>query len=403
LDFKYKALDANGQIINDAISAESQTEAINIIRGRRQQLIKLDMDEPKGKDVELPFLKKKVKLPDLTVFCKQLSTMLHAGIPLSRALDIQAQQTVNKQMQAVLMQVSSYIKQGLPLSKAMRKFPDIFPALLLNMIEAGELTGKLDETLARMHEHYSNEHKINSKIKGAMIYPMVLAILTASVIVLMLTFVMPMFSEMFASSGVKLPLPTRIMIALSYGLRNYWYIIIAVIGVASYGIKRFIKTEQGKRMFDSIVLKLPVVKILMPQIITARFTRTLSTLLSSGISIIKALESATETTNNVIVMEEMGVVINDVKKGQSVSSLLKRVSVFPAMMVSMISVGEETGAVDDMLKKTADYYDEVLESAIGKLVALLEPVMIIFMGISIGGIVVAMYLPMFGMFETMNL
>jgi len=402
MEFKYRSLDANGRILNGVISAGSESEAISLIRGRKQQIIQLDKEEPKAKDVQIPFFKPKVKLADLTMFCKQLSTMLNAGIPLSRALDIQAQQTLCIPLQSALFQVSSYIKQGLTLSKAMKKFPKVFPVLLLNMIEAGELTGKLDETLARMYVHYAKENRINNKIKGAMIYPIVLAVLTVSVIILMLTLVMPMFMEMFGSAGSQLPLPTRIMIALSNSLRDYWYVYIIVVGGTVYGFKWFVKTVKGKYMFDSAVLKLPVVKDLMPQIITARFTRTLSTLLTSGISIIKALESASETTNNVIVMDDMSGVINDVKKGQSVSSLLRRVPVFPAMMVSMLSVGEETGAVDDMLAKTADYYDELLESAISKLVALLEPVMIVIMGVSVGMIVIAMYLPMLSMYDNMS-
>jgi len=403
LEFKYKALDVNGSILNNTITADSESEAISIIRGRQLRLIQLDKEEEKGKDIELPFLKPKVKTADLTMFCKQLSTMLSAGVPVNRALDIQANQTVNKTLKEALLKASSYIKQGMPLSKAMKQFPDVFPVLLLNMVEAGELTGKLDEVLARMYVHYAKENKINSKMKGAMIYPIVLAILTVSVMILMLTLVMPMFAEMFSSSDAPLPLPTRIMLNISYVLRNYWYIIIAVTAGLIYGIRRFIKTKDGRHMYDSAKLKLPVVKGLMAQIITARFTRTLSTLLASGISIIKALESATEITNNVIVMNAMTGVINDVKKGVSVSSLLKRIPIFPPMMVSMLSVGEETGAVDEMLSRTADYYDEELESAIGKLVSLLEPLMIVFMGLGIGAIVIAMYLPMFGMYDTMKM
>ncbi|MDR1560174.1 MAG: type II secretion system F family protein [Clostridiales bacterium] len=403
MNFKFKSVDNNGRMYSGTMAAASESEIISIIRGRQQRIIQLDLEQEKAKDVELPFLKEKVKVADLTMFCKQLSTMLKAGVPVNRALDIQTNQTVNKTLKDALTQVSYSIKQGLPLSKAMRQFPDIFPVLLLNMIEAGELTGKLDEVLARMYVHYAKENKINSKMKGAMIYPIVLACLTVAVMVLMLTVVMPMFSEMFSSSDSPLPLPTRIMLGLSNSLRNYWYVYIAVVSGAIYGFKQFVATKGGRRVFDSVKLNLPVVKGLMAQIITARFTRTLSTLLASGVSIIKALESATEITNNVIVMGEMGGVINEVKKGIPVSSLLRRVSVFPPMMVSMLSIGEETGAVDDMLAKTADYYDEELESAIGKLVSLLEPAMILFMGVAIGLVVLAMYLPMFDMFGNMKL
>jgi len=396
-------LDANGQILNGAISAGNESEAISLIRGRNHRLIQLDAEEEKGKDLEIPFLKPKVKTADLTVFCKQLSTMLAAGVPVNRALDIQISQTLNKKLKATLQKISSYIKQGMPLSRAMRQFPEDFPVLLLSMVESGEQTGKLDEVLARLYVHYANDNKINHKIKSAMMYPMVLGILTVAVMILMLTVVMPMFSEMFASAGGTLPLPTRVMLALSHSLRNYWYVFIIVIVSAVALFKWFVKTKDGRHLFDAVKLRTPIVGGLMAQIITARFTRTLSTLLASGISIIKALESATEITNNVLVMEMMSGIINDVKKGLSVSSLLKRAPIFPAMMLSMISVGEETGALDDMLEKTADYYDEELETAVGRLVSLLEPLMVVFMGIAIGGVLLAMYLPMFSMFQNMNL
>jgi len=263
--------------------------------------------------------------------------------------------------------------------------------------------GKLDEVLARMYMHYTKDDKINKKMKGSMMYPMVLGILTIGVIILMLTVVMPMFSDMFNTGGGTLPLPTRVMLALSDSLRSYWYVYILVTGGSVFGIRRFIKTKEGRQIYNRLQLRMPVVKGLMAQIITTRFTRTLSTLLASGISIIKALESATETTNNVIVIQLMADVINGVKKGITMSTLLKRVPIFPTMMVSMINVGEETGAVDDMLAKTADYYDEELEAAIGKLVSLLEPAMIVIMGVAIGCILLAMYLPMFGMFENLQL
>jgi len=399
LEFKYKAVDSEGRMIQSTIDASSEAEAISFIRGRNQKLIEIEAQGRRGKEIQL--LKKRVRLNDMTVFCKQLATMLNAGIPLSRALEIQTVQTENLTLQETLAQVTSFIKQGLPLSKSMRKFPNVFPRLLLNMIEAGEITGKLDETLERMSIHYAKENRIAAKVKGAMMYPIVLTFLTIAVILVMLIAVLPMFMDMFADADTALPGLTQLMINISFSLQDFWYIYIGLLALAIYGLNRFTKTEAGREIWDSLVLKLPIISGLMPQIITARFTRTLSTLLASGISIVKSLEAATETTNNVIVINQMQSVINDVKKGYSVSSLLKRVPIFPPMMLSMLSVGEETGAIDEMLEKTADYYDEVLEAAMSRMVALLEPVMIVIMGGSIGVILIAMYLPMFSMFETM--
>jgi type IV pilus assembly protein PilC len=400
LNFKYKAVDASGQILIGALTATSESEAINLVRGRKLRLIQLDVEDDKPKDIEIPFFQAKVKISDISMFCKQLSTMLKAGVPLSRALDIQTAQTVNKVLMNAIVQVSSYIKQGMPLSKAMRQFPNIFPLLLLNMIEAGELTGKLDEVLASMHVHYDKENKLNNRIQGAMIYPMVLGGLTIGIVILMLTFVMPMFASMFTS--IELPLPTRILLGLSDSLRGFWYIYIIVIVGLIIGFRMFVQSNGGRHVYDQIKLSIPKIKGLMISIVTARFTRTLSTLLSSGISIIKALESSAEITNNVIVIDSMAGVINDVKKGVSLSSLLRKSQIFPPMMVSMLSVGEETGSIDEMLSKTADYYDEELDTALSRLVALLEPMMILFMGVAVGLIVVAMYLPMFEMFNAME-
>jgi type IV pilus assembly protein PilC len=219
--------------------------------------------------------------------------------------------------------------------------------------------------------------------------------------IIMLTFVMPMFADIFSAS--TLPLPTRIMLGASNALRNYWFIFIAATAAFFYGFNAFKRSKEGLRFYDNAILNLPVVGKLMSTIITASFTRTLSTLLSSGVSIIKALESATEITNNVVVMKDMAGVINNVKKGVALSALLKRVKTFPPMMVSMLSIGEETGAIDDMLSKTADFYDDELEVSLGKLVSLLEPLMIVVMGVGIGGIVIAMYLPMFDMFNNIQL
>ncbi|MDR1640106.1 MAG: type II secretion system F family protein [Clostridiales bacterium] len=400
MNFKYKAVDASGQILIGALTATSESEAINLVRGRKLRLIQLDVEDDKPKDIEIPFFQAKVKISDISMFCKQLSTMLKAGVPLSRALDIQTAQTVNKVLMNAIVQVSSYIKQGMPLSKAMRQFPNIFPLLLLNMIEAGELTGKLDEVLASMHVHYDKENKLNNRIQGAMIYPMVLGGLTIGIVILMLTFVMPMFASMFTS--IELPLPTRILLGLSDSLRGFWYIYIIVIVGLIIGFRMFVQSNGGRHVYDQIKLSIPKIKGLMISIVTARFTRTLSTLLSSGISIIKALESSAEITNNVIVIDSMAGVINDVKKGVSLSSLLRKSQIFPPMMVSMLSVGEETGSIDEMLSKTADYYDEELDTALSRLVALLEPMMILFMGVAVGLIVVAMYLPMFEMFNAME-
>ena len=402
MEYNYKALDPSGKTIAGSMSAINEAEVVEFLRSKNHRPVSVAVNAEKAKELHLDsigFLAQKVKAVHLTMFCKQLSTMLIAGIPLNRALDIQCAQTENKTLKTAVYNCSQQIKQGIALSRAMKQQPTVFPVLLINMVEAGEMTGQLDTVLSRMYVHYDKENKINNKIKGAMVYPMVLGFLTVVLIIGMLTFVLPTFTGLFEGSGGELPGLTQGLIDLSDILRNYWYIILGVVIGIVAALRTIMKTRDGKMFFDGLKLKLPVIKKPMAQIITSRFTRTLSTLLTSGISIIKALESATEITNNLVVIEAMDTVISDVKKGTALSSLLRKVPVFPTMMVSMVSIGEETGAIDDLLAKTADYYDEELEVAMSRLVALLEPIMILVMGVSIGFIVVAMLLPMFSMFE----
>lgn len=394
--FQYKAVDTNGRIIESTVEAKSEDEAVKLLRTRDLNIINLKQMEIKSKDIgEISLFAEKVKTPDIMVFCRQLSTMLNAGLPLDRGLGILVEQTTNKILKSATANVLNQIKQGVPFSKGMRSFPNVFPELLVNMVESGELTGKLDEVLGRMAIHYQKENRINSKVKGALIYPAVLACITIVAVIIMLVFVMPMFTSVFEQGGTELPLPTRILLGFSDSLIAYWWAYISVIAILIISIHMYGKTDDGKRVFAAMNFRIPIAKGSIKMIVTARFTRTLSTLLASGVPIVRSLESAAETTSNILIVDDMKVVIEGIKKGISLASLLRKISAFPPMMVSMISVGEETGDLDGMLEKTADFYDEELEAAMSRLVSLLEPVMILIMGGTIGFIVIAMLLPMF--------
>jgi type IV pilus assembly protein PilC len=328
--------------------------------------------------------------------------MLHAGMPLLNSLEVLHNQSENKTIQAAVKDMALSVQKGDILSVAMRKHSRIFPSLLISMVESGELTGNLDSVLERMSTHYTKENKINSKIKGAMIYPAVLSVLATSVVIFMITFILPTFTKMFTDSGVPLPGPTKFLLNLSESIRNFWYIYVVVIAGLVFLIRRFVKSKEGKRAFDRMTFKMPMVKKQIAMIATSRFTRTLATLLASGIPIIQALETSASVTNNMVVIDGMEKVTEDIKKGTTLSTLLKKLDVFPPMMVSMVGIGEESGALEDMLDRAADYYDEELEAAIAKLVALLEPLMIVVMGFVIGFIVISMLLPMFDMFQTIQ-
>ena len=401
--YKYKAIDNTGRPIEAEFHANTKDEVLSMLREKGYTPVKIELQEQKSKDVgDIGIFQKKVKIKDISVFCKQLYTMLNAGMPLSNALDVLADQTENKVLRLTTKDVYSQVQTGAVLSQAMKKHKKIFPNLLITMVEAGEMTGNLDNVLAKMSEHYEKENKINSKIKGAMVYPAVLSVAAVAVVIFLLTFIMPTFTGMFTSSGVELPLPTRILMAISDAIKNYWYIFIAVIGAIVFGINRYGKTETGKRQFDNLKLRIPVVGSSVTKIATSRFTRTLSTLMASGIPIVPAMEAAANVTNNQIVIDGMKKVIEDVKKGLSISYLLKTMHFFPPMVISMVGIGEESGSLEEMLSKTADYYDEELDASIQKMLALLEPLLIVFMGVIVGFIVISMMLPIFDLSTTVQ-
>ena len=401
--YKYKAVDISGKVVEHTHQANTKEEVLKMIRDKGLTPIRIELEEQKSKDVgDISLFQKKVKVKDISIFCKQLYTMLNAGMPLSNALDVLGSQTENKVLRQTIKEVYSQVQTGAMLSQAMKKHRNIFPNLLITMVESGEMTGNLDSVLARMSEHFEKENKINSKIKGAMVYPTVLSVAAVGVVIFLLTFIMPTFTGMFTSSGVELPGPTKLLMAISDALKNYWYIFIIVIGGALFIIRRYIKTTTGKRQFDKFKLKIPVVGPSVTKIATSRFTRTLSTLMASGIPIVPAMETSASVTNHQVVIDGMEKVIEDVKKGLSISYLLKNMDFFPPMVISMVGIGEESGSMEDMLSKTADYYDEELDASIQKMLALLEPLLILFMGVIVGFIVISMMLPIFDMTKTVG-
>jgi len=271
---------------------------------------------------------------------------------------------------------------------------------MINMVESGEMTGNLDNVMDRLAIHYEKDAKINSRIKGAMIYPIALSVVAITVVIFLITVILPTFIGMFEGSGVPLPLPTRILLGISNFIREYWYIVIAGIGTLTYLVKRYISSESGRYRYDSLKFKLPVIKSSMDKIVTARFTRTLGSLLRSGIPLIDALEIAGSVTGNVVIEEKLNYIATEVEKGETLGVALKRTPTFGPMVVSMIQIGEESGSLDEMLDKSADFYEQELEDAIDRMLKLMEPLLIVFMAVIIGFIVIAMMMPMFGMFET---
>ncbi|ETD06360.1 type II secretion system F family protein [Streptococcus sanguinis] len=388
-----KYLDTRQGVVTLEVDAPNRTDAVNRIRLKGKP-ISVEEKVMGSKEIVL-FQSKKIKLKDISLFCKQMSVMLESGIPLNNAVDILEQQATSKNLKSSLKIVSKSLKEGSQLSKAMLDQEGMFPDLLIRMVQAGEKTGKLDEVLEKMSEHYNKELKTSRQIRGAMIYPAVLAFLAVAAVLALLYVVIPSFSGIFEQSGMDMPLPTRIVLAASNFVRSYWYILFGVTGILVFLFLRYRSTEAGRYQLDRLKLWLPVIKGPMQKIVTARFASTLAILTSAGIPLVEAIESAAATTNNAVVIEKMKIANEGLQKGERLTGMITATGLFPPMMLSMVKIGEESGSLESMLVKTSDYYEEELETAIKQLLSLLEPAMIIVMGVIIGGIVASVMLPMF--------
>jgi type IV pilus assembly protein PilC len=390
--FTYTARALNGELRQATIEAAGRDDVIAQLKRQRLSVVKVD---------EGTAQKKKrmgaIKMRDIVIFTRQFSTMINAGLPLVQALDILAQQSENPALKDVTRQVVFDVESGNTVADALRKHPKAFSELYVNMVAAGEAGGILDTILMRLAVFMEKTDALIRKVKGAMIYPGVIVSVAVIAITVLLVFVIPTFQQMFASANIALPLPTRIVIALSHGLKTYWYVIAGAIAGTIFMIKRYYATPGGKLAIDRTLLKMPVLGDVLRKSAVSRFTRTLGTLISSGVSILDGLEITAKTSGNRVIQDAIMESRASIAGGETIAAPLKKSAVFPPMVISMISVGEQTGGLDEMLTKIADFYDEEVDAAVSGLLALMEPVMIVFLGVVVGGMVVAMYLPIFDM------
>ena len=386
--FKYRIMNSDGEKINGNYEANSKEEVIDYISGNGYYPL-LVKELVESKNIEFAF-NEKVKLKDLSIFCRQFYTMLDAGVPILTCLKILSDQIQNKKLKEAIVKVNEDVETGEVLSDAMRKHKDVFPDLLVSLTASGEASGSLDSVMLRMATHYEKENKINNKVKNAMIYPIVLGFVSVVAVTFILVYVMPTFMQIFEESGTQLPWSTKFLLGLSSGIQNNWIVMLFVLMIAILGLR-----IQGILVSSKLKLKLPILKKLNEMIIVSRFTRTLSILMASGLSLIKALEIVSEVVGNKIVENAMIKIKDSVMRGDSLYSSMKESNMFPPMLYSMIKVGEETGSLDDILNKTADFYEEELETTIQTSVALLEPILIVIMGLIIAFIVISVMLPMF--------
>jgi len=392
--FAYKGRSRNGETREGTLQAASRDEAVANLR--RQGIIVSSVTE-KGKEFALPRIRRGVRQKDVAIFTRQFSVMIDAGLPLVQCLEILADQQPNRAFQQVLSDVRQDVEGGSTLADAMRKHPKVFDDLYCNMVAAGEAGGILDTILQRLSAYIEKIVKLKSAVRGAMIYPVAVICIAAVVVWVILTFVIPVFADLFTGLGAALPLPTRITIMLSDFLRTWWWLVVGSIAGGVFGLRQYYKTESGRRAIDAFMLKIPIIGDLLRKIAVARFCRTLATLTSSGVPILDGLDITARTAGNAVIEDAIQNVRSAVEEGKTIADPLRETRVFPDMVVQMIGVGEQTGALDAMLSKIADFYEDEVDEATQNLLSLLEPVMIVILGTVIGGIVVSMYLPMFSL------
>ena len=392
--FAYSGRTRQGQSVNGEMEA-SNTEAV-VATLRKQQIITTSV-RPKPKDIEIsiPGFGGKVSEKDVAIFTRQFSTMIDAGLPLVQCLEILASQQDNKTFQKVLVRIRQDVEGGATLAAALKKEPKTFSDLYANMVEAGEAGGILDTILNRLAAYIEKTITLKKRVKSAMIYPSTIVAVAVVVVTFLLLFVIPTFKSMFEGFGATLPLPTRIVLGLSNLLRRYFVFGLAGIVGAVVGLRYYYKTPAGRKQIDTLLLKAPVFGMLLRKVAVAKFTRTLGTLISSGVAILDGLEITARTAGNKVVEEAIMKTRVSIAEGKTIAAPLKETTVFPPMVVQMIAVGEQTGALDSMLSKIADFYDEEVDTAVANLTSLLEPLLMVFLGVVIGGVVIAMYLPIF--------
>ena len=403
--FAYTGRSRAGQTVTGEFVADTIDAAAAALR-REQQILVTQINPVKEKMARAARGRRPraraVSAKDLAVFTRQFSVMIGAGLPLVQCLEILGTQAEDRNFGEVILAVRADVEGGASLADAMKKHPKVFDNLFTNMIAAGEAGGILDGILKRLATYIEKAVKLKGQVKSAMIYPIAVIVIATVVVTAILWKVIPTFASLFAGLGADLPLPTRIVIALSNGLVAYMPYIIVSLVAFSFGFRAYYATAGGRKVIDTIVLKLPVLGILMRKIAVARFCRTLSTLLASGVSILEALDITARTAGNAVVEEAIQTTRKSIERGETVAGPLKQTAVFPPMVVQMIGVGEATGALDTMLTKIADFYEEEVDVAVAGLLTLLEPIMIAFLGGVVGGIVIAMYLPIFSLISQLT-
>jgi len=391
-------LKETGETIEGELNLKNEAEVQAYLKEKDYYII--EIKEAQAKDVFNVSVKSKVHAKDLSVFCRKLHAMIESGLPIVTAVDILREQTVHRVIKSALNKIYEDLQKGFTFSEALSQQKDVFPENMIFLIEAGEMSGSIDTILDRLAIDFEKDAKIRSKIQAAMVYPILLCLMTISLVTFMVIFILPRFMIMFDNSDVDLPKMTQGVINISESLKNYWYLYLFGIVVIYIIVRVLKKAPEFRKYIDRLKLELPILRKYNQLLITTRFTRTLSTMLFSGVPLLYSLENISRSVGNVIVAEKIMEVTNEVQRGSDLATPIKRLNIFPRMVDSMINIGEESGTLDDILLKTTSYFDDELDTYIKKLTTLFEPLMIVVMGVVVGSIVIAMVLPMFDIVKT---
>jgi len=397
--FEWTGRRRTGETASGVMEAESKNDVIAALR--RQQIVATKVKE-KGKEIALPKFGGGVGTKELAIFTRQFSVMIDAGLPVVQCLDILGSQQENRTFQRVLFEIKQDVESGSNLSESFKKHPKVFDDLYCNLVAAGEAGGILDTILQRLSIYIEKAVKMKAAVKSAMIYPVVVVTVSILVVALIMWKVIPTFANLFSSLGGKLPLPTRVVIAISHFLGHWGLPCIVLIIVVIIVLRMYYKTTGGRYLIDKLTLKLPVLGLVLKKIAVARFCRTLATLVSSGVPILEGLDITARTSGNAIIEEAILKTRKSVEEGKTITAPLEESGIFPGMVTQMIGVGEQVGALDSMLGKIADFYEDEVDEAVANLMSMLEPIIIVFLGATIGGIVIAMYMPMFTLIQQIH-
>lgn len=397
--FEYKGKTLAGTTVSGELKAKDRNELEKLLRSNK---ILVSSVIKKPSSIKLSFGMKRVKKVQISRFTRQFATMIGAGLPMVQCLEILSQQSESAELRKVISQVKESVQAGTTLAEALSKHKKIYDDLYVNMVDAGEIGGALDTILIRLAAYREKADALVRKVKGALIYPAVIFIVAIGVTTAMLTFIVPVFAKLFSGLGAELPGPTKFVLGLSYFLRSNFITGLIFLVLLAIGFRFYSRTDKGRLLIDKILLKLPLIGELLRKSAISRFTRTLGTLISSGVSILEALDITAKTAGNKVIQNAIKKSVISIAEGETITQPLKETGVFPPMVTQMISVGEKTGGLDDMLNKIADFYEEEVDAAVSAITSIIEPVVIIFMGVIVGGILISMYLPMFDIIGKIN-